>query len=74
MTHAQTINQLFGMLKDKGGAIVSSNDAHEIEIADARATGRFSVDEDGFGFIWCYPEWLKNAMESIRIVRGEGEK
>lgn len=53
------INQLFKMLKDKGGAIVSSNEAHEIEIAEARVTGRFSVDDDGFGFIWRYPEWLK---------------
>ncbi len=63
-----TISQLFKRLKDEGGAIVSSNDAHEIEIQDARCTGRFSVDEDGFGFIWRYPEWLAKAMGKETLI------
>lgn len=49
---------LISLLREKGGAIVSSNDCSPMEIADARATDRFWVDENGFGFVWRSPEWL----------------
>lgn len=42
-----------------GGAIVSSNECSEIEISNARVTDRFFVDNDGYGYVWRTPEWLK---------------
>jgi hypothetical protein len=54
----KTPDQLIRLLGISGGAIVSSNDCSEIEIADARATSRFAVDEDGFGFVLRSKEWL----------------
>jgi len=59
MTPEELINQL----ASKGGAIVSSNDCSELEIADAQATGRFAVDEEGLGFVRRTKEWLvKNRL------------
>lgn len=53
-----TIDQLIDQLVTEGGAIVSSSACSEMEIADAQATGRFSVREDGMGFVRRYAEWL----------------
>lgn len=53
-----TINQLIDQLVTDGGAIVSSGDCSEIEIANAKATGRFSVRDDGMGFVRRTSEWL----------------
>ena len=53
-----TINQLIDQLVTDGGAIVSSGDCSEIEIANAKATGRFSVRDDGMGFVRRSKEWL----------------
>ena len=53
-----TITQLIQQLITEGGAIVTSDACSEMEIADARATGRFSVNEDGIGFVRRYQEWL----------------
>lgn len=50
--------ELILQLVKEGGAIVSSNDCHEIEIANARSCGRFAVDEDGLGFVRRPKEWL----------------
>jgi hypothetical protein len=51
-------------LVTEGGAIVTSGECSEMEIADAQATGRFSVREDGIGFVRRYAEWL--AIQSDR--------
>ncbi len=53
-----TINQLIDQLVTDGGAIVSSGDCSEIEIANAKATGRFTVRDDGMGFVRRTKEWL----------------
>jgi hypothetical protein len=53
-----TTNQLIDQLVTDGGAIVSSGDCSEIEIANAKATGRFSVRDDGMGFVRRSKEWL----------------
>lgn len=53
-----TINQLIDQLVTDGGAIVSSGDCSEIEIANAKATGRFTVRDDGMGFVRRSKEWL----------------
>ena len=34
-----------------------------MEIADAQATGRFSVREDGIGFVRRYAEWLARPLD-----------
>lgn len=46
------MENLFTLLKEKGGRIVSSNDCSPVEIAEARACDRMFIDEDGFGFIY----------------------
>jgi len=58
-----TTNQLIDQLVTDGGAIVSSGECSEMEIADAQATGRFSVREDGMGFVRRYAEWLALQLE-----------
>ena len=53
-----TTNQLIDQLVTDGGAIVSSGDCLEMEIANAKATGRFTVRDDGMGFVRRSKEWL----------------
>lgn len=53
-----TIKQLVDQLISDGGAIVSSNDCSEMEIAFASAHGRFATDAEGFGFVRRTKEWL----------------
>lgn len=59
------IDQLITQLAREGGAIVSSNECTPIEIADARATGRFAADEHGFGYVRRTREWL--ALQKARF-------
>lgn len=47
-----------------GGAIVSSNECSQMELADANITGRFFIDEDGYGYVWRTPEWLKTREDA----------
>lgn len=54
-----TPTELIERLCFEGGAIVSSNECSEMEIADAMATKRFAVDEEGFGYVRRYKEWLE---------------
>jgi hypothetical protein len=61
-----TTNQLINQLSRDGGALVSSNDCSEIELADAKSTGRFAVDDDGFGFVLRAKEWL--ALQKAREI------
>ena len=53
-----TINQLINQLVAKGGAIVTSGECSEMEIANAQATERFAVREDGIGFVLRPQQWL----------------
>jgi len=53
-----TLTQIINQLASDGGAIVSSNACSDIELADARVTGRFTVDENGFGYVRRTQEWL----------------
>jgi hypothetical protein len=53
-----TMNQLINQLVTDGGAIVSSGDCSQIEIANAQSTGRFAVRDDGMGFVRRTKEWL----------------
>jgi hypothetical protein len=37
---------------EQGGMIVSSSECTEVEIREARAYGRFFVNEKGYGFVY----------------------
>jgi cell pole-organizing protein PopZ len=58
--------ELINDLAYEGGAIVSSNDCSEMEIADAQATGRFAVDAEAFGYVRRTKEWL--ALQKAREI------
>jgi hypothetical protein len=65
-----TTKQLIDQLVTEGGAIVTSGECSEMEIADAQATGRFSVREDGIGFVRRYAEWLALQLEREKDPKG----
>lgn len=50
--------EFLDVLASQGGAIVSSNECSEMEIADAAARGDFYVNEDSLGFIRRTQKWL----------------
>lgn len=52
-----TTQQLLDQLVEEGGAIIASNDCSEMEIADAKAHGRFS-HIGAFGIVRRTKEWL----------------
>lgn len=62
----KTPSELIADLVSEGGAIVSSGDCHEMEIAFAQACGRFAVDDDGMGFVRRPKDWLDMVSESIK--------
>jgi hypothetical protein len=55
------IEELTDALVRERGAVVSSADCHEIEIAYADVAGRFFVREDGFGFVLRRKGWREAA-------------
>jgi len=55
--------QLLNQLITDGGAIVSSNECSEMEIANAKATGRFAVDAECYGYVRRTKEWLTIQLE-----------
>lgn len=55
------ITDILTALIDERGAIVSSADCSEMELAFARKEGRFYVDKDGFGFVLRMRLWRENA-------------
>ena len=65
-TQAIESHNIISRLLSGGGAIVSSNDCSELEIADAMATGRMLVRDDGMGFVCRTKEWL--ALQLAREV------
>jgi len=68
-----TIDQLIQQLVTDGGAIVSSGECSEMEIANAQATGRFSVREDGMGFVRRTKEWLALQLAREKATSSEFE-
>jgi hypothetical protein len=67
------MKHLLEKLKSEGGAIVTSDMCSEIEMAEARVTGRWWVDEDGIGYVLRYPEWLKKAMDAVKNQSEDGK-
>lgn len=63
------MEKLVNDLTQHGGAIVPSNDCSEMEIADARATGRFAVLPDGMGFVRRTREWLELQRKRERLLQ-----
>jgi len=61
-----TTSQLINKLSSDGGALVSSNDCSEMEIATAQAAGCFSVNNEGLGFVLRSKEWL--ALQKAREI------
>lgn len=62
-----TERQILDALIQERGAIVSSADCSEMEIAFARTEGRFFVDANGMGFVVRPRQWRENAE---RVVNG----
>ena len=65
------ISDILTALMDERGAIVSSADCSEMELAFARKEGRFYVDKDGFGFVLRTKEWLADAHGALLYVHQE---
>lgn len=59
----RTKEELIRKLAIDGGCIVSSGDCSSLEIADAQATNRMYVDDDGLGFILRPKEWLARVQK-----------
>lgn len=53
--------EFIDLLGETRGAMVSSADCSEIEIAFARVCNRFFVNEQGFGFVIRPKKWRENA-------------
>jgi hypothetical protein len=61
-----TLKQILEQLVNEGGAIVTTNECSEMEIADAKATGRMTVDENGIGYVRRYREWLNRHKTCVQ--------
>lgn len=59
----KTTEQIIDDVVNLGGALVSSGDCSEMEIAIAKTCGRFAARDDGMGFVRRPKEWLAMAME-----------
>lgn len=57
----QNADALLKRLVEYGGAVVSSGECTEMEIADARARGDFYVDDKGLGYVRRLQIWLDKA-------------
>lgn len=53
------------LASEQNGAIVSSNACSEMEIANARATDRFFVDNEGLGYVLRTHKWRILAEDAI---------
>jgi hypothetical protein len=72
--NTMTTDQLINQLAADGGAIVTSGECSEMEIADAQATGRFYVREDGIGFVRRYSEWLRRQSDREKFCKSFEEE
>jgi len=66
--------QLLNQLITDGGGIVSSNECSEMEIANAKATGRFAVDAECFGYVRRTKEWLTIQLEREKANSNKNEQ
>jgi len=67
------VRLLIEQLVEQGGAIVTSQECSIIEIADAQATGRWAVDDEGIGYVRRYREWLDRHKTCESKVRRQLE-
>lgn len=61
--NTNSMKDLFDLLKQHGGKIVTSSDVNHLEIADARVDGRMWVDADGIGYVFMpkdYASYVKD--------------
>ena len=65
LIYLPNMEKLFKLLSEKGGAIVSTANCSDIEIAHARSRGLMWVDEFGCGFVLRSQEWLDYAQALI---------
>ena len=65
-------NELLEALVYERGAIVTSADCSEMEIAFARQEGRFYVDPNGFGFVLRMGRWRAKAEAALKADYAEG--
>ena len=68
----KSADELLARLVEKGGAIVSSNDCSEMEIADARVRGDFYVDANSLGYVLRLKLWLDKIHESHGYMQKRG--
>lgn len=66
-----TTDELIKKLALEGGAIVSSANCTEMEIADAAATNRFAVDANGLGYVLRTKQWLDRATDVINVISAQ---
>lgn len=64
------LSDLLYELAECGGALVSSDSCHEIEIAQAQASGCFAVDDFGHGFVLRSSEWLQSRDLAFDTCKG----
>lgn len=64
-----TMNDLIKKLGTDGGAIVSTGDCSELEIAHARARGYLYVDDNGLGYVLRSRRWLERAQSFGEVWR-----
>jgi hypothetical protein len=71
-----TAEEFLNKLAEERGAIVSSGDCSEMEIANARSCGRMYIDSDGLGYVLRSKEWLRTreAAYLVREVTLNGKK
>jgi hypothetical protein len=71
-----TMTQLFKMLReaDRGAKIVSSNELTELQIAESQACGRFTVDDDGFGFALILPRTIEFISAIVREEMADADE
>ncbi len=61
----ENADALLKRIVDYGGAVVSSGECTEMEIADARARGDFYVDAKGLGYVRRHQLWLDKAHQAL---------
>lgn len=61
----ENADALLKRIVDYGGAVVSSGECTEMEIANARARGDFYVDANGLGYVRRLQLWLDKAHEAL---------
>jgi hypothetical protein len=63
------MQKLLDALVKERGAIVTSADCSEMELAFARSEDRFYVDDNGLGYVVRTSNWRRNAEEAIFFVQ-----